>query len=283
MTTDGMGQTTVGEQILTGVAWDLKRGGAAHDVRDAAARHRLQDQISRTGVTWWAPECRTFSRARGKPHWPPALRSTAHPYGLPGLDQPHRSTDKAKVETGNLIMMITFADATAAARRGQGIAIENPANSYMWILPEALVLAGLPEMTSIEFMNCMFTGGQRSKRTKVITNVREIADALAGRMCSGREICDRTGQPHLSWTPTVRGGIIQTYATEGEAEYPEGLGNAIGDAMVLRRAGATGSAPEIEFTEVFAGPNAVLTTCVAQRLAAGLAASSTSSSSVPSA
>ena len=288
MTTDGMGQTTMGGQILTGVAWDLKRGGAAHDVRDPAARVRLQAQVAKSGVTWWAPECRTFSRARGKPvpgasHWPPALRSTAHPYGLPGLNQPHRATDRAKVETGNLIMMITFADATAAARRGQGVAIENPANSFMWILPETMALAALPGMTVIEFMNCMFDGGMRNKRTKVLTNVPEIAHALANKMCMGRELCDRTGRPHLSWAPTVRDGTIQAYATDGEAEYPMGLCTAVGDAMVIRRAASTDPPPEIEFTEVFAGPRAVLSAGVSQRLAAGSAASSASSSSAPSA
>ena len=146
-----------------------------------------------------------------------------------------------------------------------------------------MALAALPGMTVIEFMNCMFTGGQRNKRTKVLTNVREIADALGSKMCTGRELCDRTGLPHLSWAPTVRDGTIQAYATDGEAEYPVGMCNAVGDAMVIRRAGATGPPPEIEFTEVFAGPRAVLSACVAQRLAAGTSASSASSSSAPSA
>ena len=114
-------------------------------------------------------------------------------------------------------------------------------------------------------------------------DANQIAHALADKMCSGRELCDRTGQPHLSWAPTVRGGTIQAYATDGEAEYPMGLCTTVGDAMVIRRAAASAPPPEIEFTEVFAGPRAVLSAGVAQRLAAGSAASSASSSSAPSA
>ena len=63
-----------------GMAWDIKRGGGEHDVRSPAAREALWKQLARTNVTWWAPECRSFSRARGRPipgaaSWPGALRS----------------------------------------------------------------------------------------------------------------------------------------------------------------------------------------------------------------
>ena len=270
--------------MIVGEAWDLKRGGAAHDVRSAAARRRLQLQIEASDVTWWAPECRTFSRARGKPvpgatHWPPALRSTSHPYGLPELRRERRATDREKVETGNAIAAITFEDATRAARAGRGVAIENPANSFMWILDEAKALEAVPGVFRVDFTNCMFAGGDRNKKTAILTNVEEIGAALRGRTCTGREVCDRTGRRHLTWAPTVAGGIIQHYQTEGEAEYPRGLCDAVGQAIRARRAAGAARPARIAFTEVFAGPRAILSARVARHVVAGMASSSSSSSS----
>ena len=267
--------------ILAGVAWDLKRGGAEHDVRNTDARRRLQAQIAASSTIWWAPECKTFSRARGKPvpgatHWPPALRSREHPHGLPGLTKARRAADREKVETGNDLARITFMDAEAARVAGATIAVENPTNSFMWDLPEARALAAAPGMMRVEFSNCMFHGGSRNKKTAIITNSEEIAAEFRGKMCSGRALCDRTGLQHLTWTPTVIGGQITSYRTEGEAEYPRGMGDALGRALVRLRAArsATTAAAEIELTEVFAGPRAVLSARAARHLAVDRASSS---------
>ena len=269
-------------EVLVGTAWDLKRGGAAHDVRSAAARSSLQMQIAASSTIWWAPECKSFSRARGKPvpgatHWPPALRSKSYPHGLPGLSKEKRAADREKVEIGNDLARITFMDAETARTAGAKVVVENPSNSYMWDLPEARALAAAPGMMRIDFSNCMFHGGARNKRTAIITNSEEIAAEFRGRVCRGKALCDRTGLQHLSWTPTVGGdGQITAYATEGEAEYPRGLGDAVGRAMVRIRAArpAAAAAPEIDFTEVFAGPRAVLSARVARHLAVDRASSS---------
>ena len=270
--------------IVAGEAWDLKRGGPAHDVRSPTARRRLQLQIEASDVTWWAPECRTFSRARGKPvpgatHWPPALRSSAHPYGLPELRRQRRAADREKVETGNAIAAITFEDATRAARAGRGVAIENPANSFMWILDEAKELEAVPGVFRVDFTNCMFAGGDRNKKTAILTNVEQIGAALRGRTCTGREVCDRTGMRHLTWAPTVAGGIIQQYQTGGEAEYPRGLCDAVGQAIRERRAAGAARSSIIAFTEVFAGPRAILSARAARHVVAGMVSSSSSSTS----
>ena len=266
---------------LVGVAWDLKRGGTEHDVRSTDGRRRLQAQIAASSTIWWAPECKTFSRARGKPvpgatHWPPALRSREHPHGLPGLTKARRAADREKVETGNDLARITFMDAEKARAAGATIAVENPTNSFMWDLPEARALAAAPGMMRVDFSNCMFLGGLRNKKTALITNSEAIAAEFRGKLCSGRVLCDRTGLQHLTWTPTVVGGQITSYRTEGEAEYPRGMGDALGRALVRQRAerpSAT-AATDIEFTEVFAGPRAVLSARAARHLAVDRASSS---------
>ena len=145
------GQIQYGGVVLAGVAWDLKRGGPSHDVRNAAARRSMQEQIASSSAVWWAPECKTFSRARGKPvpgatHWPPALRSREHPYGLPILNQARRAADREKVDIGNELAKITFMDASAARAAGKIVAIENPTNSFMWDLAEARALAADPDI-----------------------------------------------------------------------------------------------------------------------------------------
>ena len=89
----------------------------------------------------------------------------------------------------------------------------------------------------------------------------------------------RTGMRHLTWAPTVAGGIIQQYQTGGEAEYPRGLCDAVGQAIRERRAAGTARSSRIAFTEVFAGPRAILSARVAWHVVAGMVSSSSSSTS----
>ena len=285
------GEGFQGPVVLDGVtpageAWDLLRGGRSRDVTIPGARRRRQEQIARTDVVRWAPECCTFSRARGKPvpgakHWPPALRSSLHPYGLPGLGTARREGDRRKVEAGNRLAAITFEDALRAHDRGHGVAIENPTNSLIWELREARELAGRRGIASVAFCNCMLRGGRRNKRTKVLANVPEIREALAQRVCHGREVCDRTGLKHLTWQPEVVAGIITRYPTKGEAGYPVGLCDEIAKAFRRRRGNQQHQKREgmdIAFTEVFCGPRALLSARVCRHLAGGGAGASRSSS-----
>ena len=161
------------------------------------------------------------------------------------------------------------------------MAIENPANSYMWDLEEARALAAQAGMRAVTFHNCMFRGGQRDKLTTVLTNVEEIADALSNHMCQDRVYCSRTGIKHLTWDPEVVDGVIVKYQTRGEACYPVGLCDAVGAAVAKRRRSHHRQAPgtDIAFTEVFAGPRAILSARVARHVAVGLAGSSSSASS----
>ena len=279
-----------GVEIFMGVAvagepWDLLRGGEGHNVMSPAPRARLQGQIRRSEAIWWAPECCTFSRARGRPvpgarHWPQALRSTRHPYGLPDLGRPEHLSDRKRVEIGNAIAEITFEDAAVAHAAGKGIVIENPASSFMWEIEEAQRLAGQPGMCRAVFCNCMFRGGKRRKQTAVLTNIEELCNEIDQRMCHGRDICDRTGVAHLTWAPAVRGGVITELRTKGEAAYPVGLCDAVGRALWRwKQRRRSPDWEDIVFTEVFSGPRALLSARVARHLAVGLSSSSSFSSS----
>ena len=271
---------------MAGTAWDLLRGGPHHDVLKTDVRTKLQEQCRVSDVIWWAPECCTFSRARGKPvpgatSWPPALRSRRHPYGLPVLQDPRRQVDRRKVEIGNALAALTFADAARAQEQGRGIAVENPTNSFMWELREATDLASRTGMWKVDLCNCMFRGGRRNKRTTILTNVPEIRDSLSGHMCTGTDICDRTKLPHLKWTPKVVAGAITEYPTKGEAGYPVGFCDTVAEAVVRRRnvGKDTVQGSTIAFTEVFSGPRALLSARVTRHLGAALLGSASPSAS----
>ena len=255
-----------------GMPWDVLRGGGAQDVRAPASRRELRGQLARTRFSWWAPECRSFSRARGRPipgasSWPPALRSAAYPHGLPGLTASRRQADHKKVEDGNAVAEVTTTEATAAHHGGREFAMENPADSYFWLLLATLALKELPGVHFVIICNCMFAGGRRRKRTGILTNCQALVDALQHKMCGAAGVCDRTGKMHRTWTPVVEGGQVVSYPTAAESGYPRGLNALIAEVIAKgveqRR---QSKAFDFEFSEVFSGRRARLTRAVAAAL-----------------
>ena len=80
--------------------------------------------------------------------------------------------------------------------------------------------------------------------------------------CGSEEKCDRTGKPHLSWTPIVNARrSITDFPTEPEAEYPPDLCVAIANGCCRFLETETGKLrpARFDFTEVFSGPRAPLT------------------------
>ena len=128
-------------------------------------------------------------------------------------------------------------------------------------------------------------GGERNKRTTGAARSPQIADELRCALCTGKATCDRTGRPHLTWVPEVKEGQIVNYRTGAEAEYPRGLCDAVGrgvrDFEATWRTATTGRAwssvgrakDRIVFSEIFAGPRAVLSARVARHLAVARASS----------
>ena len=118
--------------------------------------------------------------------------------------------------------------------------------------------------------NCMFDGGMRNKRTGILTNIRELADALGGMMCTGRRPgrCDRTGKKHWGWRPEVVDGKVVSFPTAAEAAYPEGFNNTVAAAIAAanRRLGPTSGTGCHVFSDIFAGLDARLSWAVAGAL-----------------
>ena len=258
---------------FAGMPWDTKRGGLGHDVRVPSHFVRLAGQVENSFCTWWAPDCKTFSKARGRPipgakSWPMACRSVEFPLGLPILRGPRRKADRDKVEAGNEIASITFRLCSEAHKKVRSFAVENPRGSFMWDLPDARKLAAEVGVFKATFSLCMYEGGSRNKHVTVLTNSQALRDVLDGKLCKNGKTCDRTGVAHETWTPTVVSGEILNYPTEADEEYPEGLCEAVAKTIVGEYAEAitNGYVYRWGFTEVFSGPNAPLT-CAAEHAA----------------
>ena len=114
---------------------------------------------------------------------------------------------------------------------------------------------------SLDVHNCMY-GGRRRKWTRFVTNMEELDTELCWT-CSRDDVCDATGLPHLSFAPEVQDGVIVSFPTEPEAEYPQPLCNALarGIGRCIEK-GLDGGAFEFDFSEFFSGPRAPLTKTV---------------------
>ena len=84
----------------------------------------------------------------------------------------------------------------------------------MWDPPWFNRLLGLKGIFKVVFQSCMH-GGKRPKWSTWVTNVTELKDLSV--QCDG-------SHAHEPWS-MERDGRMWTFATEGEAEYPELLCN----------------------------------------------------------
>ena len=100
-----------------------------------------------------------------------------------------------------------------------------------------------------------------------MTNMRELVEALRGRVCTGGAHCSRTGLEHEKWEPKVHKGEVIGYTTGGEAEYPREMCAALARGMLACWAGNV-SLHGCAFvaTEIFSGPNAPLTAALEAEL-----------------
>ena len=174
------------------------------------------------------PPCGTASRARdrrvprqlrerGAPD-PKPLRSTTHPEGLPTLS----GLDVIKVNKANAIYVFVAEVCAYAAKHGIMFAIENPYNSYFWLLPFVTQLLDLPFVHDVTFHSCMH-GGARNKHTRFRVNFPEC-DSL-------NLLCDNQRE-HLPWG-AQHDGKTWAFATADETVYPHILCHRLAQAVGL--------------------------------------------------
>lgn len=137
----------------------------------------------------WAPECQTFSAARGKPIWTsagnyvqgsPALRSRERPWGISGLHH----FDQVKVKQGNGMAKRNLQGVREGDARGKFKSIEHPWNSWLWSTEEAMALCEVPGMFVTQFSHCCF-GGRRTKWMCIVHNIPYLHEMTHRPDCPG--------------------------------------------------------------------------------------------------
>ena len=179
------------------------------------------------GCTHWAPECKTFSAARGKPIWttsgrylrgPPALRNADNPWGFQNIS----TTDKVKVRRGNSMARRSLRGVTEAHQGGRFVTLEHPWGSYLWFTPEMEKIIGTEGIFVTTFSSCCF-GGRRTKWTTIVHNVPEIHRTMHREVCPGHEGL-------LPYEVHDEDGCL-FFDTASEAEYPWVLCKAYAAAL----------------------------------------------------
>eukprot|EP00438_Fugacium_kawagutii_P020465 Skav206770 [mRNA] locus=scaffold167:518352:522925:+ [translate_table: standard] len=161
------------------------------DYFEDAGKERLEKYVDEGNLIaeHWAPECKTFSAARGKPvitssgRWiqgPPALRSREKPWGLPKLKQ----FEQIKVRQGNAMAKRSLTGVKEGVARGKFESIEHPWNSHLWWTEEAMNLCEVPGMFVTGFSHCCF-GGKRTKWTCIVHNIPRLHELMNRETCPG--------------------------------------------------------------------------------------------------
>eukprot|EP00435_Cladocopium_sp_Y103_P026272 s118_g6.t1 len=171
-----------------------------------------------------APDCKSMSRARGRPFYvdgvrhegPPALRDEYNVMGFRNL----RGYNAVLVRHGNKMALKSVTRCKELDDEGKVFSLEHPYRSWFWYMKATVELASRPHVQMVS--NCCF-GGSREKWTAVLTNCEALYLALHTPECP--HDMQEDYQPYYDdW------GQIQ-FPTEQEAEYPEGLADAYAGAL----------------------------------------------------
>ena len=209
--------------------YNMKRGWYMDYFTEGGKQQWNQLNREETVIEHHAPDCKTMSRARGRPFWiegrrfegPQALRDEHNVMGFKYL----KGQEAVQVRQGNKMALASVARCVELDDQGKWFGLEHPYRSFLWYMKPTVELARRQNVKMAIFSNCCF-GGQRRKWTAYLTNNSEVYEALH------RPQCPHGKDSGLDYTPYLQAGRV-VYPTEEEAEYPHGLCEAL--ARVYRR------------------------------------------------
>lgn len=208
---------------LTGVGiqppLDKEIEGLPWEFFSQEGKQKLDDfeNASELAVSHWAPECKTFSAARGRPitlssgrrvAGPKALRSKENPWGLKSITK----NEQIKVRQGNSMARRAITGCKDAFLCHRLASLEHPWNSHLWSTEEALELCETEGVFVTCYSHCCF-GGRREKWQCLVHNCPELHEELHRPTCPGH-----VGLLEYSVREREDGSLA--FDTEGEAEYP---------------------------------------------------------------
>lgn len=214
-----------GIEVLT--PFDIRRDPTMDFFTEEGKNHWARLDEEDADAEHHAPDCKTMSRARGRPFWigddyhlgPPALRDERNVMGFKHLT----GAAAVKVRQSNKMALKSISRCRERHEKGKIFSLEHPWNSFLWYMKATIELAGLPGVRLATFSNCCF-GGQRTKWTTVMTNSPKLYEALHWPHCN-HNLGSRGYQPYYN----AEGQVV--FPTEEEAEYPEGMAIAYAKAI----------------------------------------------------
>lgn len=141
----------------------------------------------------WAPECKTFSAARGRSivlssgrrvAGPKALRSREHPWGLRSITK----NEQIKVRQGNSMAKRAISGCKDAFLCRRFASLEHPWGSHLWHTDEAKELCEMEGVYVTCYSHCCY-GGRREKWQCLVHNCEEVHSELHKPQCPGHEVC----------------------------------------------------------------------------------------------
>eukprot|EP00435_Cladocopium_sp_Y103_P021347 s4041_g5.t1 len=179
----------------------------------------------------WAPCCKLFSRARGRPitlddgetiRGPQAVRDAQHLMGYPWLDR----AMKQRLRHPNTMANRSLSRLRVAHNEERIATLEHPYNSWLWKWSQAVELEDEYEYDYGVGSMCCF-GGRREKWFALLGNSPEILQQVTLLDCPGHDNLLGYGAHR-----DADGQVV--FDTEEEAEYPHGWCKAY--AAGLRKA-----------------------------------------------
>ncbi|CAK9105717.1 unnamed protein product [Durusdinium trenchii] len=201
----------------------------AWDYTTEAGKERLDEYEADPGLmaSHWAPKCKTFSAARGRPVYTTsgrwlqglkALRTRDKPWGMDHLNP----AEQILVRRGNAMAKRSLKGLQDAYERKRFGCLEHPWGSHLWATPEATEFASRQGMFHTYFSACCF-GGSRTKWTSLLHNVPELHAALHTPVCPGH-------QGLLPYEVHDEDGVLR-FDTAAEAEYAWTLCKVYAEAL----------------------------------------------------
>ena len=145
------------------------------------------------------------------------LRDAAHPFGFPWL----QGISLTKVLQSNILYSFVVDVLFFAFTHNIVVSIENPLNSWLWVILKELVMQHPSQafrrwfnnLEAVEFSNCAW-GGDRPKMTKWLSTNSVYTEL--NRPCPGNHY-------HKPYEAVRTGNKSVKFSTAEEAEYPWGL------------------------------------------------------------
>ena len=164
-----------------------------HDMRLKEVQHHLLEKIPTTDLTFIGLDCKTLSKIREKfipnhPNPPKPLRSDQHVKGLPGLGE----GGQKRVDDANTLVAFTCLLIKRVVQCGNAFGLENPRNSYLWMLMTLMEDVLDADQWTDTFYAACASAGARCKKQTIRHNVPEF-DQIKSE-------CHHTHDPQ-EWAP----------------------------------------------------------------------------------